>query len=230
MSSRAAIRIEGLSFAYTPEAKVLSDIRLTIHPGERVALVGQNGSGKTTLARHLNGLLRPACGTIRLCGEETTGVPVAMLARKTALLFQNPEDQICRSTVRGEVAFGPENLGYPPHRISRMVEEALSWFALSDHARHNPHDLGYSERKRLALASILAMDTPIVVMDEPTAGLDARETGLLASALDHLAARKKTVLVISHDMDFVAAHLPRAFVLSRGAQGVRRKRAGPFFR
>ncbi|WP_176761182.1 energy-coupling factor ABC transporter ATP-binding protein [Desulforhopalus singaporensis] len=210
------IRLENVVFRYSEEVTALSNISLIIHQGERIALIGPNGSGKTSLAKHLNGLLRPSGGRGRIGGQQTEKLNVAALSRKVALSFQNPDDQISKRRVWDEVAFGPENLHYAKDRVHSLVEKSLSLFALGPLASSNPYDLGYSERKRVTLASIVAMDTPVVVFDEPTAGMDARELGLLKAVLDQLKKEQKTVIIISHDMDFVAEQIGRVVCLNNG--------------
>lgn len=210
------IRIENLVFRYCHEVDTLSDISLTISHGERVAFIGHNGSGKTSLVKHLNGLLRPAEGEIWIGGHRTEHMNVATLARMVALSFQNPDDQISKRRVWDEVAFGPQNLQYPRDRIRNLVEMSLSVLELLPLMNRNPYDLGYSERKRVTLASIIAMDTPIVIFDEPTAGMDGHEMSLFRGVLEKLQQEGKTVIIISHDMDFVAEQIGRVICLKNG--------------
>lgn len=210
------IRISDLWFHYARKITALKGISLQIGKGERVALIGHNGSGKSTLARQLNGLLRPSKGGVWIEGVDTAGETTAQLAGRAALLFQNPDDQICRRRVREEVGFGPESLGYPREKTRRLVETALSWFDLTSRQNQNPHDLRYGERKRLGLASVVAMDTPVIVLDEPTAGLDPGEIELLSAAMEQITARGRTLIVITHDMDFAVENLDRFICLSRG--------------
>ncbi len=208
--------LRSVTFAYPDGTEALRDVSLSIGNGERIALLGHNGSGKSTLARHLNGLLRPVSGEVLFDGESTAETPVAALAGKAALLFQNPDDQICKGRVADEVAFGPRNLGFSSTRTAELTAEALALFGLDGREEANPYDLGLSERKRLALASVVAMDTPLLILDEPTAGLDSFEAGLLASALDRLSGQGRAVVLISHDMDFVAENCDRAVCLESG--------------
>lgn len=216
MMGNTAIEIRNLRFRYDTGPDVLKDVSLSVEQGELVALLGHNGSGKSTLVKHLNGLLRPEHGSVKILGSSTEDTRVSVLAADVALLFQNPEDQICKNTVREEAAFGPRNLGYPEDRVHALVSSALEAFDLLPMGKCNPHDLGGSERKRLALASVVAMDTGIVVLDEPTAGLDPGETAMLESVLRQLKSDGRTVLVITHDMDFVAENMGRAICLEQG--------------
>ncbi|MFN2354904.1 MAG: energy-coupling factor ABC transporter ATP-binding protein [Desulfopila sp.] len=210
------IRVDDVSFTYCDSVAALQNISLEISSGERVALTGHNGSGKSTLVKHLNGLLKPSAGKVWIDGKDTTTAKTAQLAGQVALLFQNPDDQICKRTVWDEVVFGPKNLGYPTKRIESLAEEALTLFELMPFKKKNPHDFGYSERKRIAMASIVAMDTPVLVFDEPTAGLDPYEISLLIATLKKLQFENKTVVVISHDMDFVAENISRIISLADG--------------
>lgn len=210
------IRVDDVSFTYCDSVAALQNISFEISAGECVALTGHNGSGKSTLVKHLNGLLKPSAGKIWIDGKDTKTAKTAQLAGQVALLFQNPDDQICKRTVWDEVVFGPQNLGYPTKRIESLAEEALTLFELAPFKKKNPHDFGYSERKRIAMASIVAMDTPVLVFDEPTAGLDPYEISLLIATLKKLQSENKTVIVISHDMDFVAENISRAISLADG--------------
>lgn len=210
------VRADNLTFKYSENITALKKIYLNLTAGERVALVGHNGSGKSTLAKHLNGLLIPSTGKAWIQGIDSSTQSVSQLAKRVALLFQNPDDQICRRVVRDEVAFGPKNLGYPEKKIDQLVNKALSNFDLLPFQKMNPHDLGFSERKRVALASIVAMDTPIIVFDEPTAGFDSHEIKLFITVLERLKNEEKTVLIITHDMDFVAENITRILCLQNG--------------
>ena len=210
------IQINDLHFTYPSGVKALDGISLTIQPGERVALVGENGSGKTTLARHLNGLLRPQAGSVQVGDWQTTEHSPAQIAHRVAYVFQNPDEQLFRQRVWDEVAFGPQNLGYPPGQVQLMVDQSLELLGLSDFSQLNPRDLGYSGRKQVALASALAMQTPILVFDEPTASLDAREQEQFEQVLALLHRQGKTIILISHDMDFVAENMERFVLLHQG--------------
>jgi energy-coupling factor transport system ATP-binding protein len=196
--------------------RALDGVSLRIGAGERLAIVGQNGSGKTTLVRHLNGLLRPTAGRVMVDGRDAAGSTVAQLARIVGLVFQDPDRQIFAGSVRAEVEFGPRNLGMRGTQLGFAVEESLEAVRLSDEVRTNPYDLGASRRKLLALASVLAMRTPVLVLDEPTTGQDLRGVAIVRSAIDSAHAADRTVIAISHDMDFVASTFDRIIVMRAG--------------
>jgi energy-coupling factor transport system ATP-binding protein len=210
------ISVEGVRFVYPDGTVALDGVDLEIRSGARLAIVGQNGSGKSTLVRQLNGLLRPTKGRVVIDGRETSGRHVAELASVVGLAFQNPDRQIFASSVRKEVAFGPRNLGRGGPETDRAVQTALDAVGLGDAAATNPYDLGYSRRKLLAIASILAMETPIVVLDEPTTGQDARGVARVGGIVRSLAAARRMVIAISHDMRFVAETFERVVVMRSG--------------
>jgi energy-coupling factor transport system ATP-binding protein len=210
------IRVENIHFNYPGSVNALAGISVTINPGEVVGLVGENGSGKTTFARHLNGLLRPQTGSVWIGDWLTTEHSPAQIAHRVAYVFQNPDEQLFRQRVWDEVAFGPQKLGFLPSQVQQVVELSLDRVGLRNEAQLNPRDLGYSGRKRVALASALVMQTPVLVLDEPTAGLDAGEQAQIAQVLALLRQDGKTILVISHDMDFVAENVDRVMLLRQG--------------
>ena len=199
-----------------PPNRALDGVSLRIEAGETVAIVGQNGSGKSTLVRQLNGLLRPTSGRVLLDGRDIRGAHVAALAGQVGLAFQNPDRQLFAGRVAAEVAFGPRNLGVRGAELDRRVGEAIAAVGLEDEAATNPYDLGYSRRKLLAIASTLAMGAPILFLDEPTTGQDARGVARVRSVVAGCAAEGRTVIAISHDMRFVAECFERAIVLRAG--------------
>ena len=211
-----AVSLRGVGFVYPDGTRALDGITLDVAEGDAVAIVGQNGSGKSTLARHLNGLLRPTEGEVLLFDRPTTGRHVAELARTVGLAFQDPDRQVFAGSVRAEVAFGARNLGRRGGTLDEAVARALAAVGLDGEAATNPYDLGHSRRKLLSLASILAMDTPVVVLDEPTTGQDARGVGRVRGIVAGLAATGRTVIAISHDMGFVAGSFERAIVMRAG--------------
>ena len=215
-TTAAGIRTEGLVHVYGGETRALDGVDLTISRGERVAIVGQNGSGKTTLVRHFNGLLRPTEGRVLIDGADAAGRRVADLAGTVGLAFQDPDRQIFAGRVRSEVSFGPRNLGRSGPELERAIDDALIATGLDKDAQTNPYDLGFSRRKLLALASILAMNTPVVVLDEPTTGQDARGVARIRRIVADLSAAGRTVVAVSHDMRFVADAFERVVVMRDG--------------
>jgi energy-coupling factor transport system ATP-binding protein len=212
----AALAVERLVHIYPGGTRALDGVDLSIRPGEAVAIVGQNGSGKSTLVRHFNGLLRPTEGRVLVDGRDAAGVRVAHLAATVGLAFQDPDRQIFARTVKAEVSFGARNLGRSGAALEASVAAALAATGLDGDAQTNPYDLGYSRRKLLALASILAMETPVVVLDEPTTGQDARGVDRVERIVADLAAAGRTVVAISHDMRFVAEAFARIVVMRDG--------------
>ena len=210
------LRLEWVGFVYPDGTRALDGIDLSIAAGETVAIVGQNGSGKSTMVRLLNGLLRPTEGRVTHDGEEIGAMRVAALAARVGMVFQNPDRQIFAGKVRDEVAFGPRILGRTAAEAAEAAEAALEAVGLSDAIESNPYDLGYSRRKLLALASVLAMGTPVVVLDEPTTGQDARGIARVQRVVADLAAQGRTVIAISHDMRFVAESFGRVVVMGAG--------------
>jgi energy-coupling factor transport system ATP-binding protein len=210
------IRISDLAYTYPSGVAALRGVSLLISQGEQVAIVGQNGAGKTTLVKHLNGLLRPASGRILFNGEDTGHRTVAQLAALVGYVFQNPDDQLFQSKVEAEVLFGPKNLGWDLKRAEMHARAALLQVGLDKAAERHPYDLSPGERKRVALASVLAMDTPVVVLDEPTTGQDYAGVQRISEIIDGLKLAGKTVVTITHDIDFCAEHFERAIVMSEG--------------
>ena len=210
------IQIKDLRYTYPTGLEALKGITLTIDSGEQVAIVGQNGAGKTTLVRHFNGLLKPTSGSVSIGEWETTKHSTAKLASRVGYVFQNPDEQLFSRDVLTEVAFGPRNLGYEKSKIDELVKRALSLTELSDKTETNPYDLSPTWRKMVALASIIAMDTPIVIFDEPTTGQDAANVSRIAHVIAELKKEGKTVITITHDIDFCAENFERVIALSKG--------------
>lgn len=210
------IEIKDLHFIYPTGLEALKGVNLTINPGEQVAIVGQNGAGKTTLVRHLNGLLRPSSGSVWIGDWDTSKYSVARLAARVGYVFQNPDEQLFSQDVLTEVAFGPKNLGYEKGKVDELVKHALDLTELNDQTETNPYDLSPTWRKMVALASIIAMDTPIVIFDEPTTGQDAVNIARIANVISGLKKECKTVITITHDIDFCAENFERVIALSNG--------------
>jgi energy-coupling factor transport system ATP-binding protein len=210
------LRIESLSFSYPSGVEALRDVSLSVRSGESLALVGQNGAGKTTLVKHLNGLLRSIQGEVWVGDWDTRQHTVAELSSRVGYVFQNPDDQLFQSKVQAEVMFGPQNLKWPADRIAELSRTALEMVRLTGMAERHPYDLSPGERKRVALATVLAMDTPVVVLDEPTTGQDYAGVELVGRIVEWLKGQAKTVITITHDIDFCAEHFERVIVMAGG--------------
>jgi energy-coupling factor transport system ATP-binding protein len=210
------IKIIDLHFTYPTGVDALQGITLTLEAGEQVAIVGQNGAGKTTLVKHFNGLLQPTRGQVLIGDWNTREHSVAKLAHRVGYVFQNPDEQLFSKNVGTEVAFGPRNLGFDGDRIQKLVKDALEMTELADKTETNPYDLSATWRKMVALASVIAMDTDIVIFDEPTTGQDAVNIARIANVIKALRERGKTVITITHDIDFCAENFERVIALSQG--------------
>jgi energy-coupling factor transport system ATP-binding protein len=210
------VAIEGLVHRYPGGVEAVRSVSLSIGPGETVAILGQNGSGKTTLVKHLNGLLRPDGGRVLLDDVPTDGRSVAELARTVGFVFQNPDDQLFERSVSREIAFGPRNLGLPAADVGRLVESSLAAVGLGAEGSTNPYDLDLSRRKLVALAGILAMDPALLVLDEPTTGQDADGVARVGTIVEAFRASGRSVVTITHDMEFAATHFGRIVVMRAG--------------
>lgn len=211
------LRVEDLAHVYPGGTRALDGVNLSIGAGERVAIVGQNGSGKTTLVKHLNGLLRPTEGTVRVAGRDIAGDPVHLVARTVGFVFQNPDDQLFNRSIEREVAFGPRNVGFPEDLARRLVDTAIAAVGLADARGDNPYDRNVSDRKLVALASVLAMDPAVLVLDEPTTGQDGPGVARVGAIVDAWRAAGRSVIAITHDMEFAARHFGRIVVMRDGA-------------
>jgi energy-coupling factor transport system ATP-binding protein len=211
-----SIAFESVGFVYPDGTRALAGLDLAIASGERIAIVGQNGSGKSTMVRHLDGLLRPTEGRVLHDGVDIVDQRVAVLAARVGIVFQNPDRQIFAGKVRSEVEFGPRILGRSAAEASDAAAAALAAVGLGGQAESNPYDLGYSSRKLLTLASILAMETDVVVLDEPTTGQDARGVARIQRVVAELSDLGRTVIAISHNMRFVAESFARVVVMGSG--------------
>lgn len=210
------IDIQDLHFQYPSGIDALNGINLTIEPGEQVGIIGQNGSGKTTLVKHLNGLLKPTRGKVVIGNWDTQQHTVARMASRVGYVFQNPDEQLFTKSVQEEVSFGPKNLGYDENQRKELVDEALRITQLQDKRDINPYDLSPTWRKMVTLASIIAMDTPIIVFDEPTTGQDAISISRIAHVVRTLKEQQKTLITITHDIDFCARNFERVIALADG--------------
>lgn len=213
--SMEMFRIEHLDFSYLANVPILKDLNLHLD-GRLTAIIGQNGAGKTTLVKLLKGLLKPVSGNIYFRGEDMAGKTVAMLAGNVGYVFQNPDDQIFKYNVLDEVMFGPLNIGMDPERAKSEAKKALELTGLAGKEGENPYDLEMYERKMTAIASVLAMDTDVLILDEPTIAQDWRGRRIIGSIIRSLTERGKLVIAILHDMDFVAENFERVIVMAHG--------------
>lgn len=210
------IVVDKVTFAYNPHVVALKEVSFTVQPGETVAIIGENGAGKSTLAKHLNGLLRPAEGRVTVGGWDTREHSAAEMAARVAFAFQNPDDQLFKRSVYTEVAFGPQNLGFSKAEVETAVSTALAATGLTAAAEEHPHDLHIAQRRWVALAAALAMRTPIVVIDEPTIGQDARGVQKMGKIIAQLHDAGRTAIAISHHIDFCARSFGRILVMAGG--------------
>jgi len=210
------IEVRDLYFTYPNGVEALKGVSLTIRNGEFVAIMGQNGAGKTTLVKHFNGLLKPSRGDVLIDGINTKEVSVATLARKVGFVFQNPDHQLFCETVEDEVAYALKNFGFKENVIKRRVTWALKLLGLIRYRKTSPFMLSGGERKRVALASVLAWNPKILILDEPTIGQDYSQKEKLRQFILQMKAQKKTVVIVTHDVEFVAECAPRVILMSNG--------------
>ena len=211
------ITVKNLSFKYPSGTEnVLNDISLKVEKGEKLAIIGQNGAGKTSFVKMLNGLLKAEKGEVIVDGWNTKDFSVAKMSKKVGYVFQNPMDQIFHNNVFDEIAFGAKKLKYSKEKLDNLVEKAMKLTKLSEFKKENPYNLPYSMRKFVTIASIIAMDCDVVIMDEPTAGQDYFGMQVLHNLIEGLNKEGKTVITITHDMEFVVNNFDRIVVMTNG--------------
>ncbi|MEM2103469.1 MAG: ATP-binding cassette domain-containing protein [Candidatus Bathyarchaeia archaeon] len=210
------IEVQDVYFTYASGVDALRGVSLDINDGEFVAVMGENGAGKTTLVKHFNGLLKPTKGKVFVDGVETTKVSVATLARKVGFVFQNPDHQLFCETVEEEIAFALRNFGFSRDLVEKRVTWALNLLGLTQYRNTSPFMLSGGERKRVALASVLAWDPKILILDEPTIGQDYQQKEKLRQFILQLNAQRKTVVIVTHDVEFVAECNPRVLLMHKG--------------
>jgi cobalt/nickel transport system ATP-binding protein len=214
MSGISALNVQGLSYAYPDGHQALFDVSLDVPPGQRVALLGPNGAGKTTLILHLNGVLGAQKGSVSVAELPVVKENLREIRRRVGLVFQDPDDQLFMSTVREDVAFGPANAGIVGEQLNAVVMEALASVGMEDHADRPPHHLSFGQRRRVAIATVLAMDPEILVLDEPSSNLDPagrREIAEILTSLD------LTMLMVTHDLPYALELCERSVVMNEGA-------------
>lgn len=211
--SAPSLRVAGLSFSYPDGSRALDRIDLAVEPGERVALLGPNGAGKTTLVLQLNGVLRPAAGEVEIGGLAVSRETLREVRRRVGIVFQDPDDQLFMPTVAEDVAFGPANFGLRGPDLDARVRAALAAVEMTEHADRSPMHLSYGQRRRVALATVLACDPEVLVLDEPSSNLDPVARRELAEVLLRLG---RTMLMVTHDLPYALQLCPRSIVLDGG--------------
>ncbi|WP_346619674.1 ABC transporter ATP-binding protein [Blastococcus montanus] len=208
-----SLLVEDLAYAYPDGHQALFGVDLRVERGERVALLGPNGAGKTTLVLHLNGILRAGRGRVDVAGLPVEKRTLQEIRRRVGVVFQDPDDQLFMPTVGEDVAFGPRNLGLPEPEVAERVAAALEQVRMADAADRPPHHLSFGQRRRVAVATVLAMQPEIVVLDEPSSNLDPAGRRELAEVLAELPV---TLLMVTHDLPYAAQLCPRSVILDGG--------------
>jgi cobalt/nickel transport system ATP-binding protein len=209
----ASLEVSGLAYAYPDGHQALFGVDLSVARGERVALLGPNGAGKTTLVLHLNGILSGGTGTVKVAGLPVGKEHMAEIRRKVGIVFQDPDDQLFMPSVREDVAFGPAAAGVKGAELQARVDRALAQVGMAEFKDRPPHHLSFGQRRRVAVATVLAMEPEILVLDEPSSNLDPASRRELADILRSLDV---TVLMVTHDLPYALELCPRSLVLSEG--------------
>jgi len=220
------IEAENVHYSYPSKVEALKGVSLTVKDGEFVAIMGQNGAGKSTFVKHFNGLLKPTMGTVKIAGVATTQSSVAALARNVGFVFQNPDHQLFSESVEDEIGFALKNFGFEPRVVEERVTWALELLSIAQYRKTSPFLLSGGERKRVALASVLAWDPKTLILDEPTIGQDHEQKEKLRQFIMQLQSQKKTIVAVTHDVEFVAECNPRVVLMKDGkivADGVGRE-------
>jgi cobalt/nickel transport system ATP-binding protein len=208
-----ALEISDLTFSYPDGRQVLNSVNLQINKGERVALLGPNGAGKTTLVMHLNGILLSDQGIVKVAGIKVDKENLFEVRKRVGLVFQDPDDQLFMTTVRDDVAFGPSNIGIQGEELNKVVDYALDQVKMKEFADRPPHHLSFGQRRRVAVATVLAMKPDILVLDEPSSNLDPASRRELAEILLNLDV---TIFMVTHDLPYALEICPRAAILNNG--------------
>jgi len=210
------IEFQDVTYVHQNGVRALDGVSLSIGSGETVAIVGENGAGKTTLVKHVTGLLKPLAGNVLVDGQNTRSTSTAQLSRKVGVAFQNPDHQLFSESVEEEMSFALRNFGFTPALVEQRVRWGLELFGLEEYRKSSPLVLSGGEKKRLTLACILAWDPEVVILDEPTVGQDSIQKEKLAGTIRMLTASGKTVVVVSHDIEFLWPMQPRVVVMKAG--------------
>ncbi|MBZ9690412.1 energy-coupling factor ABC transporter ATP-binding protein [Clostridium sp. M14] len=215
-SNEVILQVRNLNYKYNNEKTVLSNININIHEGEKVAILGSNGAGKSTFFLNINGVLTPKSGEIIYRGKKISKKELNELRKNIGIVFQDADNQIIASTVLAEVSFGPMNLKLPKEEVKERVEDALSDMNLTEFKNRPPHYLSGGEKKRVSIADIIAMQSEVIIFDEPTASLDPLNAIMLEEVLKKLSEEKKTLLISTHDVDFAYRWAERVIVFANG--------------
>ena len=210
------IKFENVDYSHPNGAVALKNVSLEIKAGELIGILGTNGAGKSTLVRHVNGLLKPTHGVVEVFGESTRDTSAAKLSKRVGIVFQNPNNQLFAQSVKSEIEFGLRNFGYSEEIVRRRTDWALNTFSLLEYSSRPPMELSGGEKKRLCNALVLAWDPDIVILDEPTVGQDSEQKEKLAQSVKLLLSERKTVILVSHDIEFVWPLQPRVILMSEG--------------
>lgn len=209
---------ENLSFTYPDGTRALKNINIEIEKGEKVAIIGPNGAGKSTLFSHFNGLTEPTSGCVKIEGKPISFEKDELLKvrQKVGIVFQDPNDQLFAPTVKEDIAFGPMNLGLSYDEVEKRVEDALKMVGMENYEDKTPHHLSGGQQKRIAIAGIIAMKPELMILDEPTAGLDPDGVEKVLNILNQLNEEGMTLIISSHDIDMISKYADKIFVLYNG--------------
>lgn len=211
------LKAENLHYSYTKEHEVLKGVSINIHRGERLAVLGANGSGKSTFFLNINGVLRPESGAVYYRDKLINKSSIKELRKNVGIVFQDADNQIIASTVRAEVSFGPMNLGLSKEEVTRRVLDSLNYMNISHLIDRPPHYLSGGEKKRVSIADIIAMDSEIIIFDEPTASLDPQNISIFEEVLDKMSAEQRTLVISTHDLEFAFRWADRIVVFCSGS-------------
>lgn len=210
------LQVNDLHYSYDDTQAALKGISVSIYPGERIAVIGSNGAGKSTFFLNINGVLSPEQGEIFYHGTKITKKSLPQLRKNIGIVFQDADNQIIASSVKAEVSFGPMNLKLPREEVVRRVDMAMEYMNITEYGDRPPHYLSGGEKKRVAIADIIAMEPDVIIFDEPTAALDPLNAAMLEEVLEKLSAEQKTLLISTHDVDFAYRWAERVLVFCDG--------------
>ncbi|WP_088052563.1 energy-coupling factor ABC transporter ATP-binding protein [Virgibacillus dakarensis] len=210
----AFLSLKNVSYAYPNGYEAVQDVNLDFELGESVAIIGQNGAGKTTTVKLMNRLLTPTKGDVLVDGVSTKGRTTAAISRMVGYVFQNPDDQIFQDTIYKEIAYGPKNQKLGASEVEERIKDAADICGLTESLQEHPYNLPYSKRKFITIAAVLAMDPNVIILDEPTAGQDRESLKRLGNIINYLSENHKTVITITHDMEFVVREFKRVIVFA----------------